>query len=79
VPDGFVEGLRSREVAGLVQLPKPRGLRRGDKVRIVHGALNGNLATFYGMGPHQRVEILMTMLGAQQRVVLPRRDIMALE
>ena len=56
-------------------LTKPAGLTRGDKVQVTHGPLNGSIAIFDGMRPHQRVAILLTMLGGQQRVELPKRDI----
>ena len=44
-------------------------------MRIVHGALAGKLAIYSGMKSGERVEILLAMLGAQQRVILPGRDI----
>ena len=37
VPDRVVAEIRSREVGGLVELPKARGFRRGDHVRIQRG------------------------------------------
>ena len=58
-------------------LTKPAGLTRGDKVQVISGPLNGSIAIFDGMRPHQRVAILLTMLGGQQRVELPKRDIRA--
>jgi hypothetical protein len=30
------------------------------------------------MKPHQRVEVLVALLGSQQRVILPRADVEAL-
>ena len=35
VPDGVIAALRVREVAGLLELPKPPQLRRGDPVRVI--------------------------------------------
>ena len=49
--------------------------RLGQQVRIVHGALAGKLAIYSGMKSSERVEILLAMLGAQQRVILPMSDI----
>jgi transcriptional antiterminator RfaH len=41
VPDAVIEEIRSRERNGLIELPKPRGFRRGDQVRIIRGPVNG--------------------------------------
>ena len=75
VPVSVIEDLRSRERDGYVLLPQPPGLKRGDKVRIVHGALNGSLAIFEGMRSRQRVEVLLMLLGTQRRVDLPKADV----
>jgi transcription antitermination factor NusG len=75
VPVSVIEGLKSRERNGFVVLTKPAGLTRGDKVQVIYGPLNGSTAIFDGMRPHQRVAILLTMLGGQQRVELSKRDI----
>ncbi len=75
VPDQVIDEIRRREVRGVVELPKPPGLQRGDKVRIVRGALHGHLGLYEGMRPHERVDVLLQLLGAQQRVTLPRSGI----
>jgi hypothetical protein len=50
-----------------VQLPKQRGeFERGHKVRVVAGALEGQLALFEGLKPRARVEVLLTLLGTQR-------------
>jgi len=64
VPASVIEDIKVRERNGYVVLPQPPGLKRGDKVQITHGPLNGSIAIFEGMRPHQRVPILLTMLGA---------------
>jgi transcriptional antiterminator RfaH len=78
VPVSVIDALRSRERNGYVVLPREQGLKRGDKVRIVHGVLNGSLAIYEGMRSGQRIEVLLTFLGAQQRITLPRKDIQAI-
>jgi transcriptional antiterminator RfaH len=75
VPVSVIENLQSREGNGYVLLPQPPGLKRGDKVRIVRGALNGSLAIFEGMRSRQRVEVLLMLLGTQRRVDLPKADV----
>jgi transcriptional antiterminator RfaH len=75
VPMSVIDEIKARESGGYVVLPKAPGLKRGDKVRVMHGSLNGSIAIFDGMRPRERVAILLTMLGGQQRVELPKRDI----
>jgi transcriptional antiterminator RfaH len=75
VPVSVIEDLKSRERNGFVVLPREQGLKRRDKVQVTHGPLKGSIAVFDGMRPHQRVAILLTMLGGQQRVELPNAGI----
>ena len=75
VPDALIAEIRSRERGGLVELPKPPGLRAGDRVRILAGPFCGHLGLYAAMKPHERVEVLLQLLGAAQRVTLPKGDI----
>ena len=75
VPDNVIAELRSRERNGLIVLPKPRGLRVGSRVKVTIGPFAGQLGIYAGMKPHQRVEVLLTLLGGQQRVSLSREAI----
>jgi transcription antitermination factor NusG len=61
-----------------VELPKPRGLRRGDPVKFLHGPFSGRLAIYGDMKPRERVEVLLRLLGGEQRVILAKQDIEAL-
>jgi len=72
VSEQVIAGLRAREVCGAVELPKSSGFKPGDHVKILGGPFRGQLALYAGMKPHQRVEVLLTLLGGQQRVSLPR-------
>ena len=67
--------IRGREVDGLIELAPPPALRRGARVRILHGPFSGHLAIFADMRPRQRVEILLQLLGGEQRVTLAKKDI----
>jgi transcription antitermination factor NusG len=78
LPDRIIAELRERERDGAIELPKPRGLTAGDAIRILGGPFEGHLALYAGMRPHQRVEVLLAVLGSQQRAVLRRRDVAAL-
>jgi transcription antitermination factor NusG len=75
VPDHIIDTLRRREHNGVIQLPKAPGPRAGAPVRVLGGPLAGNLGLYAGMKPRQRIEILLTMLGSQQRVTLSRGDV----
>ena len=75
VPDPVIEEIRSRERDGLIDLPKPLPLRRDARVRILRGPFTGHLAIFADMRPRQRVEILLQLLGGEQRVTLAKKDI----
>jgi transcriptional antiterminator RfaH len=72
VSNDIITALRARERNGLIELAKPRGLRSGDQVRVVSGPFGGQLGLVAGMRPHQRVAVLLMLLGGQQRVSLPR-------
>jgi transcriptional antiterminator RfaH len=76
VPDVVLDEIRKRERNGAVELPKPAELKPGDPVRILSGAFEGHLALYAGMKPHERIEVLLSFLGSQQRVTL-RRDAVA--
>ena len=72
VPDNVIAELKSRERNGFIELSKPRGPRIGSRVKVTIGPFAGQLGLYAGMKPHQRVEVLLTLLGGQQRVSLPR-------
>ncbi len=71
VPEGVVPSLRTREDAkGFVSLDAAPAFAPGDKVRVLAGAFMDNAGLFNGMADHDRVTILLEMLGRQVRVVL---------
>jgi transcriptional antiterminator RfaH len=78
VPDAVIEEIRSRERNGLIELPKPRGFRRGDQVRIIRGPFCERIALYAGMNGRERVTVLLTLLGGVQRTTLAKGDIEAL-
>jgi transcriptional antiterminator RfaH len=75
VPDRIIAELRARERGGVVQLPGAPGMKTGDRVRVTRGPLVGLGGLYAGQAPHERVAVLLTLLGGQTRVVLPRGDI----
>jgi transcriptional antiterminator RfaH len=77
VAEAIISEIKARECNGLVELPKPR-LEPGAKVRVSEGPLSGIEGLCTGMRPRQRIEVLLQLLGAQQRVTLPARDVEAI-
>jgi len=60
---------------GLVELPRREKFRTGEVVRVTHGPFADHVGLFAGMRPRQRVEILLQLLGGEQRVTLAKKDI----
>ena len=79
VPDDVIAEIRSRERNGLVELPKPRGLMLGTKVRLVAGPFRDQIGMLAALRPHERVLVLLRLLGGEQRVELARNAIEAIE
>ena len=77
--DTEVDMIRKREGRdGLVRLPRPRGLQPGDKVKILRGPFEGRIATLHSaMNGHQRVAVLLAVLGGERRAELPRDAVRA--
>jgi transcriptional antiterminator RfaH len=76
--DLVVDEIRGRERGGAVELPRREKFKPGDRVRVLAGPLQGQLGLYAGMRAHERVMILLALLGGQQRVELARQDIEAL-
>jgi transcriptional antiterminator RfaH len=71
VPDGIVEGLKSREDAdGFLKFDFRPPFRAGDKIRVLDGAFTSCLGLFEGVAERERVAILLDLLGRKVRVVL---------
>jgi transcriptional antiterminator RfaH len=77
VPDSVISEIRARERNGAIELPRHRP-RRGDHVRILRGPFQGSCAIFADMKAHERVEVLLMLLGGQRRVTLAQKDVEAI-
>jgi transcriptional antiterminator RfaH len=77
VPDAVISEIRSRERNGFVELVKPRGLRPGTRVRVISGPLSERIGMLAVLRPHERVVVLLNLLGGEQRVELARGAIEA--
>ena len=74
VPDEVIAEIQDREHNGAVKLPR-RTLKRGDCLRILVGPFRGHLAICAGMAAHERVAVLLQVLGGPQRVTLAERNV----
>ncbi len=71
VPDGVISALKAREdTKGFVKMDAQPRFAPGDKVRVLAGAFMDNAGLFNGIADHDRVSILLNMLGRQVRVLL---------
>jgi transcriptional antiterminator RfaH len=75
VPDRILDEIQRREVRGAIELPKAPSMKAGERVKVLGGVFAGHFGLYQGMRPHERVEVLLALLGSQQRVSLPRGDI----
>ena len=76
VDDAIIEAIRRRENdKGYVELNELDGLRKGDRVRIVEGALCDQVGLFEKLGDDQRVMILLDLLGRAVRARIPQQNI----
>lgn len=71
VPEGIVHALKAREdTKGFIQMDARLAFAPGDKVRVLAGAFIDNSGLFSGLADHDRVTILLDMLGRKVRVLL---------
>jgi len=77
VPDAVIDEIRMREHNGAVEIPR-RQLKAGDRVKILSGPFNGQLAIYAGMSGFERVEVLLQILGGAVRVTLASEQVEAL-
>src|SRR5262249_17159949 len=77
VPDAVISEIRSRERGGFVELPKVHGLKPGMRVKVLQGPLQDHIGLLAALRPHERVLVLLQLLGGQQRVELARSSVEA--
>jgi transcriptional antiterminator RfaH len=71
LPEGVLLALKAREdEKGFVKLNAKPAFVPGDKVRVLAGAFMDNAGLFNGMADHDRVSILLDLLGRKVRVLL---------
>ena len=52
-----------------------RELVRGDRLRVMRGRFEGQLALFEGMAGRERVAVLLALMRGERRVLLPRKAV----
>lgn len=71
VPSGVVGALKAREDdRGFIRMERTPAFAPGDKVRVLAGVFMDSAGLFDGMGDHDRVAILLDLLGRKVRVNL---------
>jgi transcriptional antiterminator RfaH len=71
VGENIIDALRRREdVNGFVKLDQAPSFSAGDKIRVASGAFSDVLGLFEGLADHERVAILLDLLGRKVRVML---------
>jgi transcriptional antiterminator RfaH len=71
VEAGVITALKAREdEGGFIKLGRRPAFSPGDKVRIVEGAFIDNLALVEGVSDHERVAVLLDLLGRKVRVLV---------
>jgi transcription antitermination factor NusG len=76
--DSVIDEIRQRESGGFVKLPAPSRFRRGQKVRIVRGAFDGQCGLYDGQASGERERVLLSLLGQKDIVVqFPRLSVVA--
>jgi transcriptional antiterminator RfaH len=76
VPDAVIGEIRSRERGGLVELPKLK-LEPGMRLKVLQGPLQAQIGLLAALRPHERVLVLLQLLGAERGVELARNAIEA--
>jgi len=62
VPDRVIEGLRAQEAQGLIPLPK-QIFRKGERVVVTLGYLQGHVVLYDGLTGDGRVRVLLDFMG----------------
>jgi hypothetical protein len=54
----------------VIDLPKPPRFKPGDRLVVTRGPFQGRLALYDGQAPHERIAVLLRLLGAERRLKL---------
>ena len=73
--DSIVTDLRKRERDGYVRLPRAPRLQKGQQVRIIAGSFEGHSGWYDGQSSHDRVRVLLDLLGRKVPVQLLEKQV----
>jgi len=76
VEDGLIDGLKAREVDGVIVKPA-EPLRPGQQVRVQGGPFDGLVATIIEMDEKDRLVVLMDLLNQSVKVKVPTNRVTA--
>lgn len=80
IGDSIITAIQKREGEnGLVKLPKPPGVQKGESVRVLRGSFADRIGVYDGMSGPDRARILLDLLGRSVPVSLAFTDIRPLE
>jgi len=74
--DAIIDGLRKREHGGFIKLPPPpsRIPKIGQSVRILTGSFTGHIGVYEGQSAHERICVLLDLLGRAVPTELAKGD-----
>jgi transcriptional antiterminator RfaH len=75
LPPGFIEGLKAREVDGVIQMPGTP-FEVGQKVTIQGGVFDGLIGQIIGLRDNGRVMVLLDLLRQQARINVDRMQLL---
>ena len=72
LPDLVIDDLKAQELEnGVVPVSSLALFTKGDKVRVREGAFEGQNAIFEAMDDKERIQLLLSVLGRETKLVLP--------
>jgi transcriptional antiterminator RfaH len=76
IADCVTGEIQAREQDGIVRLPERPRWQVGDRIVVGSGTFLGQIGLFDGMGPRQRVFVLLNLFGRQTRAELALDDLL---
>lgn len=77
LPDSAIKKMKDREIGGLYQLVAPPKFQPGEAVKATEGPLMGLPLIYEGMTSHERVRVLMDLLGRKVPVTIEEKLLVA--
>jgi len=76
VPDQYIDALRKQQGSdGFIRLPQMTQMRKGQRVKLLRGPLEGFSGLYEGQSGPERVTVLIDLLGRLSRAQLPIKDV----